>query len=52
MQKETLDNKTIKKFQKSDVADLNFFSKSVVAPKYCLVCVDLFKSKTYTYGMK
>ena len=32
-----------------DVADLNFFSKSVVASKYCLVCVDLFTSKTCTY---
>ena len=30
-----------------DVVDLNFFSKSVVVPKYCLVCVDLFTSKTY-----
>ena len=36
----------------ADVADLNFFSKSAVAPKYCLVSVDLFTSKTYTYGMK
>ena len=32
-----------------DVADLSFFSKSVVASKYCLVCVDLFTSKTCTY---
>ena len=29
-----------------------FFSKSAVTPKYCLVCVDMFTSKTYTYGMK
>ena len=36
----------------ADVADLQFFSKSVVAPKYCFVCIDLFTSKTYTYGMK
>ena len=36
----------------ADVPDLNFFSKSAVAPKYCLACVDLFTSKTYTYGMK
>ena len=36
----------------ADVADLNFFSKSAVAPKYCLLCVDLFSSKLYTYGMK
>ena len=35
-----------------DVVDLNFFSNSPVAPKYCLVCVDMFNSSTYTYGMK
>ena len=35
-----------------NVADLNFFSKSVVASKYCLVCVGLFRSKTCTYSMK
>ena len=35
-----------------DVVDLNFFSKSAAAPKYCLVDVDLFMSKTYTYSMK
>ena len=35
-----------------DVVDLNFFSKPAVAPKYCLVDVDLFMSKTYTYSMK
>ena len=28
-----------------DVADLNFFGKSEVAPKYCLLCVDMFTSK-------
>ena len=36
----------------ADVADLNFFSKSTVVPKYCLVCVNVFTSKTYTYDMK
>ena len=36
----------------ADVADLNFFSKSVVALKYCLLCIDLFTSKVYTYGWK
>ena len=36
----------------ADVADLNFFSKSAVAPKNGLLCVDMFTSKTYTYGMK
>ena len=36
----------------AEVANLPFFNKSVVAPKYSLVCVDLFTSKLYTYGMK
>ena len=36
----------------ADIADLNFFSKSAVAPKYCLLCVDLFSLKVYMYRMK
>ena len=36
----------------ADVANLEFSSKSVDAPKYCLLCVDLFTSKVHTYGMK
>ena len=36
----------------TDVVDLNFFSKSAVTPKYCLLCIDLFTSKVYTYGIK
>ena len=36
----------------ADVVDLNFLSKSPVAPKYCLVCVDMFTSSTYTCSMK
>ena len=36
----------------ADAADRNFFSKSAVAPKYCLICIDLFTSKVYTYGVK
>ena len=36
----------------TDLADLNCFNKSAVAPKYCVVCVDMFSSKTYTYGMR
>ena len=35
-----------------DVPDLNFFSKSAVALKYCLLCADRFSSKIYTYGIK
>ena len=29
-----------------------FFSKSAVDPKYCLLAVDLFTSKTFVYPMK
>ena len=36
----------------TDVVDLNFFSKSAVTPKYCLLCIDLFTSKVYTYRIK
>ena len=36
----------------ADIADLHFFSKLAVAPKYRLVCVDLFSLKMYTYGIK
>ena len=42
----------IMQFFHADVADLSFFSKSTVAPKYCLVCADLLTSKIYIYGMK
>ena len=36
----------------ADKADLHFFSKSAESPKYFLVYVDFFTSKTYPYGMK
>ena len=41
-------------FQKvhADIADLRFFAKSAVDPKYALLVVDLFTSKTYVYPMK
>ena len=36
-----------------DVADIQFFFfKSGVDPKYCLLVVDLFTSKTYIYPMR
>ena len=43
-----------KPFQKvhADIADLRFFAKSAVDPKYALLAVDLFTSKTYVYPMK
>ena len=36
-------------FFHADVAYLKFFSKSVVDPKYALICVDLFSSNVYVY---
>ena len=35
-----------------DVADIRFFSKSTVDPKYCLLALDLFTCKMYVYPMK
>ena len=36
----------------ADIADLRFLAKSAVDPKYALLAVDLFTSKTYVYPMK
>ena len=36
----------------ADIADLRFFAKSAADPKYALLAVDLFTSKTYAYPMK
>ena len=36
----------------ADIADIRFLAKSAVAPKYCLLLVDLFTSKIYLYRMK
>ena len=36
----------------ADIADIRFFSKSAVDPKYCLLFVDLFTQKIYTYPMR
>ena len=35
-----------------DITDIRFFSKLVVDPKYCLLAVDLFISKSNTYPTK
>ena len=35
-----------------DIADIRFFSKSIVDPKYCLLAAGLFCSKTYNSPMK
>ena len=36
----------------ADIANIKFLSKSAIDPHYCLLCVDLFSSKIYTYPMK
>ena len=36
----------------ADIANIRFFSKSVVDPKYCLLAMDLFTSKVDVYTMK
>ena len=36
----------------ADVADIQFFSKLALDPKYCLLAVGLFTSKIYVYPMK
>ena len=57
-QKKEIDRSTLysveeplKKFH-ADIADIRFFSKSAVDPKYVLLIVDLFTSKIYIYQMK
>ena len=36
----------------ADIAYISFLPKSAVDPKFCLLFVDLFTSKIYTYLMK
>ena len=36
----------------ADIAYISFLAKLAVDPKFCLLFVDLFTSKTYTYPMK
>ena len=36
----------------ADVADIRFYSRSAVYPKYYLLAVDLFTSKTFDYPIK
>ena len=39
-------------FFHADIANLQFFSKSAVDPKYALICVNLFSSKICVYPMR
>ena len=36
----------------ADIADIRFFAKSAIDPLYCLLFVDLFTQKIYTYPMR
>ena len=56
--KKDIDNSTIYSFNgpfqllHADIADIPFFSKSAADPHYCLLFVDLFTQKIYTYPTK
>ena len=56
--KKDIDNSTLYSFNgpfqllHADIADIPFFSKSAADPHYCLLFVDLFTQKIYTYPMK
>ena len=56
--KKDIDRLTLYSFSKSfellhaDIADIKFFAKSAADPHYCLLFVDLFTQKIYTYPMK
>ena len=56
--KSDIDRSTLYSIEKAfkrvhaDIADLRFFAKSAADPKYALLAVDLFTSKTYVYPMK
>ena len=56
--KRNIDKSTLYSFNGSfqllhaDIANIRFFSKSAADPKYCLLFVDLFTQKIYTYPMK
>ena len=56
--KKDIDNSTLHSFNgpfqllHADIADIRFFSKSAIDPHYCLLFVDLFTQKIYTFPMK
>ena len=56
--KKDIDRSTLYSFSKpfkllhADIADIRFFAKSAADPHYCLLFVDLFTQKIYTYPMK
>ena len=56
--KKDIDNSTLYSFNgpfqllHAGIADIRFFSKSAIDPHYCLLFVDLFTQKIYTFPMK
>ena len=56
--KDKIDRSTLYSFEgpyqllHADIANLQFLGKSSAARRYCLVVVDIFSSKVYTYPMK
>ena len=57
-EKSNLDRSTLYSFKgpfelfHADIADIRFLAKSAVDPHYCLLLIDLFSNKIYTYPMK
>ena len=57
-QRKNIDLSTLYSFKGSfqilhtHIADIRFLAKSAVDPRYCLLFVDFFMSKIYTYPMK
>ena len=56
--KKSINNSTLYSFNgpfqllHADIADIRFFSKSAADPHYCLLFVDLFTQKIYTFLIK
>ena len=52
--KKDIDRSTLHSFKllNADIAELRFLAKYAIKPRYCLLIVDLFTSKIYTYPMK
>ena len=52
--KKDIDRSTLHSFKllNADIAELRFLAKYAIKPRYCLLIVDLFTSKIYTYPIK
>ena len=58
IEKSDVDRSTLYSFDdpfqllQADIAYISFLAKSAIDPKFCLLFVDLFTSKIYTFPMK